>query len=223
MKVGIITYDYEHLKTEQIVNNLILDKRILEIKLFALPFLKRKERKVLFQHRPNQNMGTQTRNLRKLDKVSFQEWSGNEIISDKVDFFLIAGAGIIDINFAQGKPIVNAHPGIIPTSRGLDSFKWAILNGDQVGITLHFIDQEVDKGEVLFIEKTPIFYDDTIEDLARRHYELEIFILSRTLDVLDERVIPDAKEKLAKLRMPIETEKNLLKGFDKWKKSQLDI
>ena len=207
MKVGIITYDYKHLKTEQLVNNLVLDKRIHEIKLFALPFLKRKERKVLFQHRPNQNTGTLTRNLKKLDKVSFQEWSGNEIISDRVDFFLIAGAGIIDINFAQGKPIINAHPGIIPTSRGLDSFKWSILNGDVVGITLHLIDKEVDKGEVL----------------ARRHYELEIFILSRALDVLEERVVTDVEEKPARLRMPIETEKNMLKDFDRWKNSQLDF
>lgn len=223
MKVGIITYDNEHLKTEQLVNNLVLDKRIHEIKLFALPFLKRKERKVLFQHRPNQNTGTLTRNLRKLDKVSFQEWSGSEIISDIVDFFLIAGAGIIDINFARGKPIVNAHPGIIPTSRGLDSFKWSILNGDRVGITLHLIDKEVDKGEVLFIEKTPIFYDDTIEALARRHYELEIFILSRVLDVLEERVITDAEEKPARLRMPIDSEKNMLKVFNRWKSTQLGI
>ncbi len=223
MRVGIITYDYEHLKTEQIVSNLVLDKRILEIKLFALPFLKRKERKVLFKHRPNQNLGTHTSNLKELDKVTFETWTGNEVISDMVDFFVITGAGIIDINFAKGKPIVNAHPGIIPTSRGLDSFKWAILNGDKIGITLHLIDKDVDKGKILCIKKTPVFCKDTIEALARRHYELEIFMLSRILDVLEERLISKEKEKKARLRMPKEIEKKMLQEFERWKKKQLNI
>ena len=44
-----------------------------------------------------------------------------------MDFFIITGAGILDVSFAEGKPIA-CHPGIIPTNRGLDSFKWAILN-----------------------------------------------------------------------------------------------
>ena len=57
MRIGIITYDYKHLKTEQVVNNLIFNEGISEIKIFALPFLNRKKREVLFEHRPNQALG----------------------------------------------------------------------------------------------------------------------------------------------------------------------
>ncbi len=222
MRVGIITYDFQHLKTEQIVSNFIFDKRITAVKLFAMPFSKREKRNVLFEHRPNQNLGTYTGNLRIFDKVSFQKWSGEESIGDLVDFFVITGAGIIDISFANKKPIVNAHPGIIPTSRGLDSFKWSIFNGEKLGVTLHFIDQNVDKGKIISIRKTPIFLNDTIEMLARRHYELEISMLSGVLDVLEKKVLSDAKEKPAKLRMPMEQEREMLRNFESWKKTQLN-
>ena len=94
------------------------------------------------------------------------------------DLFVIGGAGIIDIAFAKGKPIVNAHPGIIPLTRGLDSFKWAIYNNDPVGNTLHLIDNEVDKGEILQIQYTPVFSSDSLQTLARRHYEYEIDMLA---------------------------------------------
>ncbi len=220
MRIGIITYDYRHLKTEQVVNNLNFNQGITEIKIFALPFLNRKKREVLFEHRPNQALGTHTSNLKNLSKVSFQKWSGTDQISHLVDFFVITGAGILDVSFAGGKPIVNAHPGIIPTNRGLDSFKWAILNGDDLGITMHYIDKEVDMGTILTIKKTPIFSDDTIEMVARRHYELEISLLSLVSSFIDSREKPYADDKPAKMRMPFNTEKLMLKNFLNWKMSK---
>ena len=45
---------------------------------------------------------------------------------------------------------------IIPTSRGLDSFKWALYSGDQLGITIHEISNQVDKGDIVKIIKTPV-------------------------------------------------------------------
>lgn len=218
MRIGIITYDSKHLKTEQVVNNLVSQEKISEIKIFALPFLNRKKREVLFEHRPDQSLGTHTSNLKNLVKVTFQKWSGTDSIAHLVDFFLITGAGIIDIGFAEGKPIVNAHPGIIPTSRGLDSFKWAILKNDPVGNTIHLIDSEVDKGELICIKETPIFPDDSIQTLARRHYDLEIDMLSNILDFLHLKVSPDKEEKPATRRMNREDEKIMLDNFESWKK-----
>jgi len=218
MKLGLITYDYAHLKTEQLVWRYLENKLIEEIKLFALPFSPRKERNVIFEHRPNQFLATQTENLSRLDKVSFQKWDGKEILEDQCDLFIIGGAGILDVSFAKGKPIVNAHPGIIPLSRGLDSFKWAILKNDPVGNTIHLIDSEVDKGELICIKETPIFPDDSIQTLARRHYDLEIDMLSNILDFLHLKVSPDKEEKPATRRMNREDEKIMLDNFESWKK-----
>ena len=51
-KLAIITYNYHHLKTEQILNNLLIEN-IFEITLLALPFKQRKQRECFFMHRPD--------------------------------------------------------------------------------------------------------------------------------------------------------------------------
>ncbi len=143
-------------------------------------------------------------------------WKKN--IHDECDIFIISGSGILDTKFANNKKIINVHPGIIPLVRGLDAFKWAILNNQPLGNTLHVIDQEVDKGEILTIKYTPVFVSDTIETLARRHYELEVSLLSNFLDYLDVRIETFHSEKPSTMRMNFKDETQMVQNFEKWKK-----
>ena len=89
----------------------------------------------------------------------------------------------------------NAHPGIIPTSRGLDSFKWALYSGDQLGITIHEISNQVDKGDIVNLIKTPVYKSDNITRLAKRHYKLEISELSKIIDIYKKRIKSTFKNK----------------------------
>jgi hypothetical protein len=52
MKVGLLSYNYIHLKTEQIFQRLL--ERKFELTFYLLPFKKREKREVFFEHRPNQ-------------------------------------------------------------------------------------------------------------------------------------------------------------------------
>lgn len=217
VRIGLITYDYAHLKTEQLACKYNQNEKISEINLYALPFVPREERAVVLSHRPNMTRSVPTACLSDLSKVSFQKWDGKSDISEFNDIFVIGGSGIINIAFAKGKPIVNAHPGIIPLTRGLDSFKWAIYNNDPIGNTLHLINNEVDKGEILQIQYTPVFSSDSLETLARRHYEYEIDMLANVLEVINSRIIPSDIEKPATMRMKAEIEAEMVRRFDNWK------
>ena len=97
MRIGILTYNCAHLKTEQLVCRYIQDDKVSEINLYALPFNPRADRTVVIQHRPDMSRSVPTESLAELSKVKFQEWDGNEDISDFNDIFIIGGAGIIDI------------------------------------------------------------------------------------------------------------------------------
>ena len=219
MKLGLITYDTSHLKTEQLALRYNEDDRIEEVKIFALPFQKRKKRKTMFSHRPNMSLSIPTKELAELEKISFRKWDGGaDVIADECDFFVIGGAGILNIEFAKGKPIINAHPGIIPITRGLDSFKWAIYNGDPIGVTLHLIDSKVDMGEILSIKKTPVFLSDSLKSLSMRHYEIEIEMMANVIDVIEKRAVPEYEEKPATMRMNEAMEEDMIKKFENWKK-----
>jgi len=52
MRIGLLTYDYAHLKTEQLVCRYIQNEKISEINLYALPFKIRADMgKIISAHR----------------------------------------------------------------------------------------------------------------------------------------------------------------------------
>lgn len=133
---------------------------------------------MLFSHRPKQNEAVSAKEIAQKWNLKFQECQSDEEISNECDIYLITGCGILSPKCLKDKKILNAHPGIIPNSRGLDSFKWAILKDRPLGITLHYIDEKVDCGEIIATLPTPIYPSDTLQTLARRHYENEIASLA---------------------------------------------
>jgi phosphoribosylglycinamide formyltransferase-1 len=87
-----------------------------------------------------------------------------------------------------------------------------------LGITLHYIDTQVDMGEIISVVPTNIYKDDTFETLARRHYENEINVFSDFAKYLENPVNQfDGIGKLENMmRMPIEKEKEMIKLFPKY-------
>ena len=131
MRLGLINYDHPHLKTEQLVNKYLRDNRIEDITIFGLPL--RKGEKASHKNFPSAGYEFWNSNkaVWRSEMFDFKHWDGKEIIGDYclILFVIAGGAGILDVNCMKNKPVVNAHPGIIPMTRGLDSFKWAIYNG----------------------------------------------------------------------------------------------
>ena len=55
------------------------------------------------------------------------------------------------------KGTVNLHASILPNYRGAAPINWAIINGEkESGVTTFFINEKIDTGDVLLIEKTKI-------------------------------------------------------------------
>jgi phosphoribosylglycinamide formyltransferase-1 len=218
--VGIITYDHVHLKTEQLANRLLLNARLpgeeaLDLKLLALPFSPRPKRDVLFQHRPDQEQSVSTRELARFHNIEFLHCT-YDAIPDVADHYLVAGAGIFEASALERKKVINAHPGIIPSARGLDAFKWSILDQVPLGVTLHYIDADVDAGETIAIFETPVFSDDDLTTLARRHYELELDVLCEFLKIMDrtgKSSCADYRVNPPRRRMPIDREREMVASF----------
>ncbi|GFZ26722.1 phosphoribosylglycinamide formyltransferase [Lactobacillus corticis] len=95
----------------------------------------------------------------------------------QVDFILLAGYLRIvgpAILAAYPEKIINLHPALLPKYPGLDSIERAYRAGEKyTGVTVHFIDQELDHGPVIAQEKVVINPDDTLETLTERVHETE--------------------------------------------------
>ncbi|WP_374764516.1 formyltransferase family protein [Yunchengibacter salinarum] len=212
LSLGIITYDHPHLKTDQVVSRLLAQHRFQNVVLFTLPFTPRPARPVLFNHRPDQSTGRDPAGLAGAYGLAVEPWDGKAPIGP-MDNYVITGAGLIDPALALGGPVLNAHPGLIPTARGLDAFKWAIHDGLPLGITLHEIDAAVDSGTVRAYARTPVRADDSLADLAARHYENEITLLADFPRHLHNRPKAHLPANAPRKRMGRATEKEMITRF----------
>jgi phosphoribosylglycinamide formyltransferase 1 len=65
--------------------------------------------------------------------------------------------------------IVNIHPSLLPKFPGLEAWKQALEAGEKVtGCTVHYVDEEIDHGDVIAQREVPILAGDTPERLHAR-------------------------------------------------------
>ncbi|WP_161594708.1 formyltransferase family protein [Helicobacter sp. MIT 11-5569] len=187
--------------------------------IYSLPFVSRDEKVVLFSHRPKQSESVNAQEIAQKWKIPFKICQSDEEIDNECEIYLVTGCGILSNACLKGKKILNVHPGIIPNSRGLDSFKWAILKDKPLGVTLHYIDENVDCGEVVAVVPTPIYPSDSLQTLARRHYENEIAILANFEYHLQNPKNPfkDIDFCESTKRMQLLEEKTMLEYFNTYK------
>jgi methionyl-tRNA formyltransferase len=80
---------------------------------------------------------------------------------------------------------LNIHPALLPRNRGLFPYFWAIANGDaQTGVTLHWVDEKFDTGDILLQEIIPIQPMDTITSLAYKSAQVGAEMLVRGVDLV---------------------------------------
>ena len=70
---------------------------------------------------------------------------------------------------AHAGQILNVHPSLLPSFRGLDAQAQAVNAGVRIaGCTVHFVDEGMDTGPILLQAAVAVHRDDTSETLAAR-------------------------------------------------------
>jgi len=79
---------------------------------------------------------------------------------------------------------VNQHPALLPRHRGPIPFAWTVREDDPVwGMTWHYMDAELDTGNLLAQGSIPVLDDDVlIDEFAPRIQALSMSLLSQALD-----------------------------------------
>jgi len=229
-KIAVITYNTPHRKTQDILHGLKA-KGHQHVKIFALPFIERENPFVpIYQHRPSKaiNIGVETYATNFGYQFTTTTTAAlRQFLTDyKADYVIIAGAGLLPDEVVINHKIINTHPGFLPKTRGLDSLKWAITKGVEIGVTTHFVDTEADAGFLIEQQIVPVFSNDTFHSVAQRQYEIEIEMLVNSIEVIPKlRDFPSlsSTEYEATRRMPKAIERELLIAFQKYKEQfQLD-
>ena len=82
-------------------------------------------------------------------------------------------------------PIINVHPSLLPKYKGLHAVEQAMESGDKItGCTVHYVNEELDGGEIIKQAEVPIFETDTVKELTQRIQREEYRILPEVIDSL---------------------------------------
>jgi phosphoribosylglycinamide formyltransferase-1 len=67
------------------------------------------------------------------------------------------------------KRIINIHPSLLPAFKGLRAWEQALAAGvAETGCTVHFVNRDVDAGEIIAQQRVPVIAGDTSESLHAR-------------------------------------------------------
>jgi phosphoribosylglycinamide formyltransferase 1 len=117
----------------------------------------------------------------------------------KVDWIILAGfLWLIPASLIQKYPdrIINIHPALLPAYGGKGMYgqfvhEAVIANGEsKSGITIHLVNEEYDKGIILYQAECDITKDDTSDSLAKKIHQLEYTYFPRVIEkaILGEKV-----------------------------------
>ena len=93
------------------------------------------------------------------------------------------------INYFQNK-IINIHPALLPNyggkgMYGINVHKAVKMNNEKKsGITIHYVDNDYDTGEIIFQKEVKISKLDSVEDISNKVHNLELEHFPRVIELI---------------------------------------
>ena len=123
------------------------------------------------------------------DKVAQTTKPLTSYILKDVDFIISYGYRHIiskDIIDKFENRIINLHISYLPWNRGADPNLWSFIDGTPKGVTIHYMDEGIDMGDIIFRQLIKYGINDTLRTVYER--------LTKTIEKLFIESWPDIRE-----------------------------
>ena len=124
------------------------------------------------------------------DRVSFDRTLLEILLARSIDVVALAGFMRIvgpDVVRVFAGRILNVHPALLPAFPGTTSVADALAWGVKLtGVTVHFVDEEVDHGPIVFQDAVPVLPGDDWDSLEERVHDAEHRLLPAAIRALVE-------------------------------------
>ena len=108
----------------------------------------------------------------------------------RVDLIILAGYMRVIKNPSKfPAPMINVHPSLLPKYKGLHAIEQALDSGDDVtGVSVHYVNEELDGGEIILQQEVPILPNDNIESLTKAIQRMEYSLLPAAIEHVKQRI-----------------------------------
>lgn len=92
-----------------------------------------------------------------------------------------------DIINLPKKGCINTHASLLPKYRGRAPLNWAILNGEkEVGVTVHYIEEGIDTGDIIIQEKIIVEDGDYISDVLEKIKSIYPYVVYKAITLIQK-------------------------------------
>ncbi len=94
------------------------------------------------------------------------------------------------------KGAINLHSGLLPFYRGSDSEFWALYNNepDKIGVTIHYIEEGLDTGDIILYERQIVLPNDTHSQLRKKNIILGAKKVNEAISLIESGKSPRVKQ-----------------------------
>ena len=168
----------------------IMEDESLQIKFVMVRYDKQdpvlvdlaKKNNIPLEMHPNINSQEFMKRVKQYDVDIFVSMSFNQIFKTEM------------INMPRLKTI-NCHAGKLPFYRGRNILNWALINDEkEFGITVHYLDEGIDTGDIILQDTYPITDEDDYGTLLTRAYEGCADVLYRAIKMIQNDEVKPIKQ-----------------------------
>jgi len=116
----------------------------------------------------------------------------------KIDFIALAGyMKMIDAGIIKKYPnrIINIHPALLPAFGGKGMYGMNVhiavieSGAEESGVTIHYVNEKYDEGEIILQEKVKVEPDDTAETLQKKVLKLEHRCYAEAIKIIEGSIV----------------------------------
>ncbi len=83
--------------------------------------------------------------------------------------------------------VINRHNALLPKNRGRLTPFWVLYKGEkETGVSIHFVEEGIDSGDIIVQKKYAISPKDTFNSLVKKNYQIAPVAMIEALDKLDQ-------------------------------------
>lgn len=189
----VFAYDFPNFKTQEILIRLLVEGYPVKYVIGA-PWRKLNRPATAMRDAPSFVGLMQTRDICERFGVPYHVFEHNSpeceafIAAHPVRYGIIAGAQILKgniINQFKAGGIINTHEAMLPWIRGIETLKYSIYRDLPMANSIHFIDESIDQGKLIYQEKVELKPDDTLIDISLRMIQIKPEVLVKALQRLE--------------------------------------
>jgi len=83
--------------------------------------------------------------------------------------------------------IINRHNALLPKNRGRLTPFWVLFHKEkETGVSIHFVNEGIDSGDIIVQENFPVAENETFNSLVRKNYIVAPVAMLKALDILEK-------------------------------------